>query len=75
MGTSKFIKRNCAVARAYIAKSNFLFTPQDFWFTSKDNYVNAISLAQPEKNRVNIKSLLNCQKLIKALKYWEMTNL
>ncbi|MGJ8630590.1 MAG: alpha-L-fucosidase [Glaciecola sp.] len=38
-------------------KVSFDFTPQDFWFTTKENKVYMIAFAQPEDNQVIVKSL------------------
>ena len=47
---------------------NLKFTPQDFWFTQKGNYVYVISLTKPLENKTIVKSLLGCQQQIKSIK-------
>jgi alpha-L-fucosidase len=44
-----------------------VFTPEDFWFTEKDNYVYVISLASPVNNKVSVKSLYNSRDQIKNI--------
>jgi alpha-L-fucosidase len=44
------------------------FTPEDFWFTRKDNFVYVISLVDPVGNKASIKSLINCQENISGIK-------
>jgi alpha-L-fucosidase len=44
-----------------------VFTPEDFWFTKKDNYVYAISLAAPVNNTVSVKSLYDYYGQIKKI--------
>ena len=47
---------------------NSVFTPEDFWFTTKNNSVYVISLTSPVNNKVSVKSLYDyCQK-IKSIK-------
>jgi len=47
---------------------NTVFTPEDFWFTKKDNIVYVISLATSVNNKVSVKSLFNYHKQIKSIK-------
>jgi alpha-L-fucosidase len=52
------IEMNGTHDRAAKADLKFEFTPQDFWFTQKENIVYAIALAYPEENqKVIIESL------------------
>ena len=44
-----------------------VFTPEDFWFTAKDNYVYVISLATPVKETVSVKSLFDYRQKIKNI--------
>ena len=47
---------------------NSVFTPEDFWFTARNNSVYIISLTSPVNNKVSVKSLYDyCQK-IKSIK-------
>ena len=46
---------------------NNKFTPEDFWFTTKDSLVYVISLNWPTKNKALINSLGNYQKEIKSI--------
>ncbi len=43
------------------------FTPEDFWFTAKDNYVYVISLAKPEGGKAGVKSLSEFENRIKSI--------
>lgn len=47
---------------------NSIFTPEDFWFTTKNNTVYVISLACPVDNIISVKSLFSCQQQIKNIK-------
>jgi alpha-L-fucosidase len=47
---------------------DFSFTPEDFWFTAKDNLVYVISLRSAENKTIRVKSLFNCRKQIKCIK-------
>ena len=47
---------------------NSVFTPEDFWFTSKGNNVFVISLASPVSNKVSVKSIFNYRQKIKSIK-------
>jgi len=47
-------------------KSNF--TPEDFWFTSKDNTVYVISLTTPSTDKISVKSLFDYSHKIKSIK-------
>jgi len=49
-------------------KIDFSFTPEDFWFTSKDNNVYVISLTTPTNETVSVKSLWDCHQKIKSIK-------
>ena len=52
------IEMNGTHDRAKKADLQFEFTPQDFWFTQKENTVYAIALAYPKENeKVIIQSL------------------
>ncbi|MGJ8561357.1 MAG: alpha-L-fucosidase [Litorimonas sp.] len=44
-------------ARREKIKPSFEFTPEDFWFTTKDDSVYAIAMAFPDGNRVRMSSL------------------
>ncbi len=46
---------------------DFTFTPEDFWFTTKSNYVYIISLTAPTKETVSVKSLFGYSKKIKNI--------
>lgn len=48
-------------------KFDFSFTPEDFWFTEKDNYVYVISLTTSTSKRVGVKSLFCYHKKIKNI--------
>jgi alpha-L-fucosidase len=48
-------------------KFDFSFTPEDFWFTAKDNYVYVISLTTPISETVSVKSLLGSREKIKSI--------
>jgi alpha-L-fucosidase len=48
-------------------KFDFSFTPEDFWFTAKDNYVYVISLTNPANETVRVKSLFRCIPKIKSI--------
>ena len=43
------------------------FTPEDFWFTRKENKLYAISLVAPEKGRIEIKALADLAHQIAAI--------
>ena len=47
---------------------NSAFTHEDFWFTTKNNSVFVISLANPLNNNVSIKSLFSYRQQIKSIK-------
>jgi len=47
---------------------NSSFTPEDFWFTVKDNNIYVISLANRVSEKVSVKSLFDCRKNIKSIK-------
>ena len=47
---------------------NSAFTPEDFWFTVKDNNVYVISLANRVSEKISVKSLFDCRKKIKSIK-------
>ena len=49
-------------------KIDFSFTPEDFWFTSKDNYVYVISLTTPVSETISVKSLFDYRQKIKSIK-------
>jgi len=49
-------------------KFDFSFTPEDFWFTAKDNYVYVISLTTPLSETVSVTSLFNYHQKIKSIK-------
>jgi alpha-L-fucosidase len=46
---------------------DFSFTPEDFWFTSKDHYVYVISLASPVSETISVKSLFDYHTKIKNI--------
>jgi len=46
---------------------NLEFTPEDFWFTRKENKLYAISLVAPEKGRIEIKALADLAHQIAAI--------
>ncbi len=48
-------------------KFDFTFTPEDFWFTAKDNSVYVISLTTPTNETVRVKSLFGCHQKIKSI--------
>jgi alpha-L-fucosidase len=45
-----------------------VFSPEDFWFTSKDKCVYVISLASPSDNKACVKALYNLRDEIKSIK-------
>lgn len=45
-----------------------VFTPEDFWFTKKDNNIYVISLASSINSKVSVKSLFSCRQQIKSIK-------
>lgn len=47
---------------------DFSFTPDDFWFTAKDNYVYVISLTTPISETIRVKSLFDCRQKIESIK-------
>jgi alpha-L-fucosidase len=47
---------------------NTVFTPEDYWFTTKNNYVYVISLASPVSTAISVKSLFSCRQQIKIIK-------
>ena len=47
---------------------NSAFTPEDFWFTAKNNTVYVISLVSPPKNKVSVKSLFSYREQITSIK-------
>ncbi|MCE5345349.1 MAG: alpha-L-fucosidase [Bacteroidales bacterium] len=47
---------------------NSVFTPEDFWFTTKGKNVYVISLASPVGNKVSVKSLINYRQKIRSIK-------
>jgi alpha-L-fucosidase len=47
---------------------DFSFTPEDFWFTAKDNYVYVISLSTPVNKNIRVKSLFDYRQKIKSIK-------
>jgi alpha-L-fucosidase len=48
-------------------KFDFSFTPEDFWFTAKDNYVYVISLSTQVSETINVKSLFDYRQKIKSI--------
>jgi alpha-L-fucosidase len=46
---------------------DFSFTPEDFWFTAKDNYVYVISLTTPISEAIMVRSLLDYSQKIKCI--------
>jgi len=46
---------------------DFSFSPEDFWFTAKDNYVYVISLTTSESETVSVKSLFDYRQKIKNI--------
>jgi alpha-L-fucosidase len=46
---------------------DFSFTPEDFWFTTKDNYVYVISLTNPISETVLVRSLFDYSQKIKSI--------
>jgi alpha-L-fucosidase len=46
---------------------DFSFTPEDFWFTAKDNYVYVISLATQVSGTISVKSLFDYRQKIKSI--------
>ena len=48
-------------------KFDFSFTPEDFWFTAKGNYVYVISLTTATNETVVVKSLFGCHQKIKSI--------
>lgn len=48
-------------------KFDFSFTPEDYWFTAKDNKVYVISLTTPTTGTVSVKSLFSCHEKIKRI--------
>jgi alpha-L-fucosidase len=46
---------------------NFSFTPNDFWFTAKENVVYAISLTDAVQQSVSIKSFSGCINQVKKV--------
>lgn len=49
-------------------KFEFSFTPEDYWFTAKGNYVYVISLTTQVQETISVKSLINCIRKIKSIK-------
>jgi alpha-L-fucosidase len=49
-------------------KFDFTFTPEDYWFTAKDNKVYVISLTTPVSKTVSVKSLYDSRQKIKSIK-------
>ena len=49
-------------------KFDFCFTPEDLWFTAKDNYVYVISLTTQTRETVSVKSLFDYSKKITSIK-------
>jgi alpha-L-fucosidase len=47
---------------------NLKFTAEDFWFTSKENTVYAISVFTPEQTKIRIKSLIQLKDEINDIK-------
>jgi alpha-L-fucosidase len=47
---------------------NTRFTPQDFWFTKKNNFVYVICLSYPDNHKVNVTSLYKSREQIKSIK-------
>ncbi len=47
---------------------DFSFSPENFWFTKKGNFVYVISLTTPESETVSVKSLSGCRQKIKSIK-------
>ena len=45
-----------------------VFTPEDFWYTKKGNYVYVISLARRVNKMVSVISLFGCSDKIKNIK-------
>jgi alpha-L-fucosidase len=46
---------------------DFSFSPEDFWFTAKDNYVYVISLTTPVSETISVKSLFDYHQKIKNI--------
>jgi alpha-L-fucosidase len=49
------------------SKISFSFTPEDYWFTEKNNFVYAISLTSNLQKKVSIKSLFGIRNQIKSI--------
>jgi len=49
-------------------KIDFSFTPEDFWFTSKDKYVYIISLTTKINETISVKALFSYRQRIKSIK-------
>lgn len=47
---------------------NSVFTPEDFWFTAKNNYVYVISLTTTINETISVKSLFDYRKKIRSIK-------
>lgn len=48
---------------------DFSFTPEDFWFTAKDNFVYVISLSYPETKVISVASLYSYRQQIKSITF------
>jgi len=46
---------------------DFSFTPEDFWFTARENYVYVISLTTPVNEKIRVKSLFDYRRKIKSI--------
>jgi alpha-L-fucosidase len=61
---------------------NTVFTPEDFWFTKKDNNIYVISLTSSINSKVSVRSLISIRDQIKSVKLlgtkkslkWEVSN-
>jgi alpha-L-fucosidase len=45
-----------------------VLTPEDFWFTTKDNFIYAMSLVEPVNNQASVKSLYKNRNQIKSIR-------
>jgi len=45
-----------------------IFTPEDFWFTIKNNFIYIISISSPQNNKIYVQSLYNERQKIKCIK-------
>ena len=75
-GTSRWVKTKEGPSGLEMKSTSFrkelgfnsIFTPEDFWFTSKDKYVYVISLTTPSTDKINVKSLFDYTQKIKNIK-------